>query len=310
MFYIAFEAVLPLCILMAIGYFIRRVGICDQAFFRQLSALCFKVLFPMLVFNSIVMSDINEIFSPELSIFTAVCILVEVVLSISFAKKVETDDRRRGVLAQALFRSNFVLFGLPISYSLFGDEGLAVTAVLIAVIIPLYNILAVLTLEYFSDRKANYKACIKAIVSNPIIIASIVSFIFIGFDLELTPILSEVVSDVASASTTITLISLGGIFEFSKLRPNAKALTIAVIGRLLVVPLIFITVSIFFGFRNAELLTLMVVFASPTATTTYMLAQNSGADSTLASQIIGITSAFSVFSIFLWISTLKMFEFM
>jgi len=98
---------------------------------------------------------------------------------------------------------------------------------------------------------------------------------------------------------------LGGSFSFSAVSGYWKQLVMGVAGRLIVVPLIFMPIAIAMGFRNAELVVLMTLFASPTAVSSFTMAQQMGGDAQLAGQQVVFTSLFSVLTIFLWTFVLK-----
>ncbi len=308
-FNIAFEAVFPLCFLMAIGYVIRRTGFCGKELYQKMNKFCFTIFFPPLIFNTIYQSDFSGGFPVDLILFGLVAIIAGYLISFAVAGKIDKTANRRGVIIQGLYRSNFVLFGMPVAASIFGDEGLAPAAALISIVIPIFNFFAVFALEYYSGRKASVKSIAKALVTNPIIFGSIVGFFFVFTGLKLPEVVEGVVLDISQVTTPFALIILGGLFEFSALKPNLKVISKTVTGRLVIYPLIFMTASVLAGFRDAQLVVLLALFASPVATSSYAMSEHAGADSTLASQFVAVSSAFSIFSMFCWISALRFFDF-
>ncbi|MEF9841359.1 MAG: AEC family transporter, partial [Raoultibacter sp.] len=203
------------------------------------------------------------------------------------------------------FRSNYVLFGLPIAKSLFGEANTGTTAVLIAFIVPLFNVLAVCALEIFRNGTIDLKSVLTGIITNPLILGALAAFFFIATGIRLPIILEQTIGDIANIATPLALIVLGGSFAFSSLKGNGWALASAVGGKLIIVPLIGIVASLALGYRGIELGALMALFASPTAVSSFTMAQQMEADDRLAGQIVVMTSLVSVASIFIWVTILE-----
>ena len=170
---------------------------------------------------------------------------------------------KRQVLIQGIFRSNFIIFGLPVTISLYGEEAGGIAALLIAVIIPIFNIFSVAALEIFSDKgKFNWKKIIKGIVTNPLIIASILALIALLSGIKIPTVLDDVLSDIGGVATPLGLMILGASFAFSAVRDRLREIIIGVAGKLVIIPLIFLPIAIAMGFRGAELVALLALFGS------------------------------------------------
>ncbi|MEG2700195.1 MAG: AEC family transporter, partial [Hungatella sp.] len=213
----------------------------------------------------------------------------------------------RGVMIQGIFRSNYILFGLPMAASLFGASKTGTTAVLIAFVIPLFNLLSVVALEFFRGGKADIKRILIGVITNPLILGALAAFAFLLSGIRLPHLLEQTVRDISKIATPLALIILGGSFTFSRLRPNRKHIVTAVSSRLLLIPLCFVTLSVALGFRGVELGALLAMFASPTAVSSFTMAQQMQADDELAGQIVVVGSLCAVITIFFWISLLSYF---
>lgn len=300
----AFSVVCPLFLMMALGYFLQHVGLFTKEFLRQLNQLCFRVFFPCILFINIYDSDFSTAFRPKLILFALLSVLVLFLVMMALIPKVTPDDRRRGVLVQGIVRSNFVLFGLPIVSTLFGSDHVGTAAVLIAFVVPVFNLVSVVTLETFRGGKFSIRRIVSGVVTNPLIIAALVAFLFVLSGLRLPGVVEHTVRDISKITTPLSLIVLGASFSFSSMWGNRKALAWAVSARLLLIPLFFLSIAIALGFRGVALGALLSMFASPTAVGTFTMAQQVDADSELAGQIVAISSTLSVLTIFLWISAL------
>ena len=154
-FIIALKAVAPMFIIMAIGILLRRNNFMNETEVKKLNKLVFNVFFPCLMFNNIYGAEIGEAFDLKFITFTVIMILVMFFTTMAVIVKIEPSDKSRGAMIQAIYRSNFVLFGLPLSYALGGETAASVTSVLICIVVPVFNFLAVITLETFRGGKTN-----------------------------------------------------------------------------------------------------------------------------------------------------------
>ena len=132
---ISLEIVLPLFLLMALGYVIKLTGMMNETSVKQVNKVIFKIFLPLLVFCNIYNTELAESFNSQLLLYAVAGVLIQFVLSLCLAILLEKDNSRRGVMLQGMFRSNFVLFGIPISTALFGDTAAGLASILIAVII-------------------------------------------------------------------------------------------------------------------------------------------------------------------------------
>lgn len=302
---LSFNVVLPIFLILSLGYIIKKLKMLDDATIQNMNSVNFKVFLPALLFYNVYQTDLNAMFNPKLLIFSAISvILVFLVLCITIPI-IEKDNSKRGVLIQGIFRSNFVIFGIPVTQALFGHDATGVASMLIAVIVPLFNFLAVVSLEMFRGGKLNIKKIIEGILSNPLIIASVVGLLFITFGVTLPTPIEKSISDIAKIATPLAFILLGSTFKFSAFSGYIKQLLIGILGRLIIVPAIVLSFAAYLGFRNIELACLISIFSSPTAVSSYTMAEQMGGDSELAGQIVVFTSGLSVVTVFFWIFILK-----
>ncbi|MEG2356524.1 MAG: AEC family transporter [Clostridia bacterium] len=304
-FSLAFSVVCPLFLMMALGYFLRLIKLFNEAFLRQLNKLCFSVFLPAILFINVYDSDFSSSFQPRLVVFAIACVLAMFAVLMLLVPRFEKSNLRRGVMVQGIFRSNYILFGLPMAASLFGASETGTTAVLIAFVIPLFNLLSVIALEIFHVGKVNIKRILMGVVTNPLILGAMAAFVFLLTGLRLPRVVEQTVRDISKIATPLALIILGGSFTFSRLKPNLKHIVAAVSGRLILIPLCFVSLSVALGFRGVALGALLAMFASPTAVSSFTMAQQLHADDELAGQIVVVGSLCSVVTIFLWVSLLS-----
>lgn len=304
---LSLNVVLPLFITISLGYFLKYLNMFDNNTLDTMNNITFKSFLPVLLFYNIYKTDLHDTFNLKIIIFSVTCVIVLYLLLYLIVPLIEKDNKKRGALLQGLFRSNFVIFGLPITESLFGSEKVGVAALLIAVIVPLFNMLSVLTLETFRGGKLNFKKIFIGIIKNPLIIASCLGVLTLLLKIKIPTAIEKTISDVSKIATPLSLILLGASFKFDNIKKYLKQTTIAVIGKTILIPCIILPICIMFGYRDVELSTLMIIFAAPTAISSFTMAKQMDSDSDLAGQIVVFTSAFCVITVFMWIFILKQF---
>jgi predicted permease len=299
------NVVLPIFLLMCIGTFLRTIKLVDKEFLEKANSFAFSVLLPVLLFNNIYKSDISDAVDMKLIIFGVGILLFIVGILFIIVPLLEKDNRNRGVIIQGLHRSNFVLFGIPLSQNIFGAENLGPVTTLTAIIIPLYNFLAVIILDWYSKDKSNYKETIISILKNPLIIGTVVGIVFSLLNIKLPEFLEKPIDDMAKMATPFALMVLGGDIEFRSIGKNIKYITLITIGKLVIIPAFVVVTALYFGFTGVELGALFSMVAPSVSVTSYTMALQYDCNSELAGQLVFITTLFSPLTIFIFIFALK-----
>lgn len=302
---VSFNAIAPLFLLIIIGFFIRQKGLLRSDALPQLNSLAFTAFLPALLFSNLYSTDVASAFSPRLLGYALFAALAMYGLAVIAVCLLEKDNKNRGAMIQAIFRSNFVLLGLPIVQTLFEGQDLGVTSVVVAVIVPVFNVLAVVTLEVFRGGHVKWGKVLLGIIKNPLIIASLLGFGCMLLGVTLPDFLYTAVQDLSKAATPVSLVVLGASIQLSRFAGNLRNLIICVLGRLVAAPLVFVTGGALLGFRGLELATLLVMLAAPTAVSSFTMAQQMDSNGELAAEAVVMTSALSCVTLFLWIFAFK-----
>ena len=302
---VAISAVVPIFVLMSIGAVIKWRRWLNEEELAHMNRMVFRVFFCCMMFHSLYTADLSTSIRPRLMLFGVFGVLTVFTLAMLLVPKVEPQDRRRGVIVQALFRSNFVLMGVPIVANIFGDQNISVATAMIAVIVPLYNVLGVFALESFRGGKFQLMPILIGVMKNPMIIGAIAGALCVVLGIKIPPPVLKPIGQISAATTPVALLILGASFKLGATHEHRKQLIACVLGRLLVVPAIMLSTAIALGFRDIELVTLIAVFGTPCAVVSYAMAQQLGGDDKLAGSCVVFTSALSCFTIFCWILILK-----
>ncbi len=303
--YLSFSVVFPLMCLMALGYSISLLKMHSHDFFNQVSALSFEIFLPALLFINIYRTDFDYTRSLSLVAFAITTILVFFALLLFVVPKLVPKAKNCSAIIQGSFRANLAVFGISIVSSLYGSEALADLSILIAFIIPLFNVISIVALQFYSEKKSNLLSNVKTMCKNPLILASLLGFVCSGFNIHLPMVIEKTISDLASVVTPLALLALGGTFKFREIKQYTKELSIAVVAKLLLLPALFIPLAVLLGFEKIEILALLAMYASPTAVSSHPMAQSMGANADLAGEIVVLTSVFSIFSIFFLVALLQ-----
>ena len=307
-FLLALNVVLPIFFIMTLGFLLKKIKMVDEHSLNIMNKLVFRVFMSTLLFLNVYnIGDLSALSMDNLKLLGYAFIIILVVLFIAwliYMPKVK-DKRKLSVLIQGVYRGNFVLFGLAIVDSIYGKEGLATVSLLTIVVIPTFNVLAVIILEYYSGREISKLKLLKQVFKNPLIIATLLGISFIVLKVNLPKPVYNTLSDLSKIATPLAFIVLGAELQFGNMLKNIKYLISANILRLVGNPLITIGVGKLIGFQGIELVALLSMSACPTAVASYTMAKEMNADGDLAGEIVATTSMLSIFTIFCWVLILK-----
>lgn len=300
-FLVAVNAVMPFLIYISFGYGVRNSGLVDEAFMNTLNKLIFRAFFPILMFNNLYKIKSGFTFNGRM-VAVAVCsvLFLELVLVLLVPKLVK-ENPRRGVIIQAIYRSNFVLFAIPLTTTLFGEEGAVLASMMVAVIIPVYNVTAVIILELFHGGKVKSGVLVKNVCTNPLIMGAAAGLVFFLLKIRLPGSVNETITQFANLTTPLALFVLGGTLHFSAIKGNLKYIVPSMLVKLVILPIAITLLATWMGFTNLERFVLFTMYATPVATASYSMAQNMGGDGELAGQFVVLSTAASVITIFLWV---------
>lgn len=302
---LSFNVVLPLCLCIALGYFLYRINMIEEATQKSMNKLVFRVFLPIYVFNSIYTTDVAKVFDLRLVLLTVLGIVGIFAVLMVLIPRIEKDNAKRGVMVQAIFRSNYVLFGVPIAASLCGEANIGPTSLLVGFVVPIFNVLAVVCLETFRGGKPDYKKMLRGIATNPLIIGSVLGIVLNLFNVPLPTGVHKSVTDLGKIATPLSLVVLGAGFRFNAIRGYMRQIAICLTGKLILSPLITVAIGVLLGLRNEMLVPVLAVFGSPIAVSSYTMAEQMEGDGRLAASLVVLTSVCSIVTMFLFIFALK-----
>lgn len=287
----------------------RKLGWMDEVFATKMNKFVFLVPLPVLLFEQLATVDFSEVWDIKFIIFcfvvTAISITISTLISLLWK-----DRSIKGEFIQATYRSSAALLGIAFIQNIYGTAGMAPLMIIGSV--PLYNIMAVVVLSVFkpgnnSFDKALVKKTLKGIATNPIIIGIVAGFVWSALKLPMPTILHKVVSNVGTTATPMGLMSMGATFELRKATSKMKPTIVAVFMKLVGFCAVFLPVAAVLGFRNEELIAILVMLGSATTVSSFVMARNMGHEGTLSSGVIMMTTLLSAFTLTMWLDVLRSF---
>lgn len=307
-FVVAVNAVVPFLVYITFGYLVRAMGLVEEHFMNRLNHMVFRAFFPILMFYNLYNREAGTTTDGKLIVVSVCSILLLVLLLFLTVPRLVKENARRGVIIQGIYRSNFVLFAIPLTESIFGAEGTALATVMVTIVVPLYNVLAVIVLEYYRGGKVKISELLKKVLTNPLIMGAIVGLAAIALNVKLPGCLEKPVAQFANMTTPLALFVLGGTLRFSSLRANLRYIVPCLVTKLVVIPFFIMGMTVLLDFGPLERFVMLTMFATPVAASSYPMAQSMGGDGSLAGELVVTSTAVSVVTIFLWVFFLKQFS--
>ncbi|MDR9828219.1 AEC family transporter [Vibrio sp. FNV 38] len=301
----------PICLMLFLGVFLKRIGMIHDAFIESASKLVFQITLPTMLFLSIVNGNFDLASSGKLILFGLFINTVVFIASIFLTKLVLPNHPDHGVIVQGGFRANTAIIALAYMAKLYGDEGIAIAALYVATTTILYNIQAVFILTPKGSGKGGLATVwdmFKNITKNPLIIGIMCGVAAKIMQLPIPKMVMDTGGYFANMTLPLALLCTGGSLNLSALKHDQKPTVFATTIKLIIAPIIVTSVAYLFGYRDIELGLLFMMSAAPTAAASYVMARSMGGNSTLAANVIALTTVASIFTCTLGIFILTNLE--
>ncbi len=308
----ALQAMAPLLLLGALGYMLKQKGKMNNTFIDSLNRFVFTIALPVLIFTTISGVESFALLKWDVVAFAVAMITLIILVGYAVLIPMPLEERQKPVLHQAFHRGNFVLIGIPLAMRLGGENALQTIVIFNAFMLPITNAVSILTFQLWGENKRFSASDIKRLVTgtilNPIMLATLLGLLAFASGpvfstvMDTLPMIQETLDMLASTATPLALIAIGGQFTLQRVKTFRRALTIGLIGRIVVVPT--------FVFTTAYLLSdwidfthtwssMIAIFASPVAVASVAVAKGMDSDDELASQVVIFSTLSSIFSLFI-----------
>ena len=304
---LSFNVVAPLIIYMLVGALLRKTGAMNEGAMRSANNIIYYVTLPLMCYRAVAASDLAAMLETPYRLYLAAGSIIIYALTAWIVPRVCKDDRRRGVLILGVFRSNDAIFGLAVAAALLGENNLGMMSIGISLCVPLYSLFSVIAMERYRGERVKVGKVLLRIVTNPIILGCVAGFIVNLLNITLPTVLQKPIDGLASITSPLAFVILGGTISFAAVKKNRAAITAISLLRLLIIPIIIVGTFLLLGFRGEYIVVVLIIFGAPVAMVTYTMALSMQADDELAGTLVAVTSVLSIITMFLFIFLLKQF---
>ena len=300
LFLSSLNVVFPLFIMMAAGWFIKRIKLISDSGLDELNRINVRLFLPVMLFSNICEGSLLDGASPAFLLFaTAAAVILFVICMLLVPLFIPNKDRCAAFVL-GIYRPNTAIYGLPLAQSILGNsEQISNVLMMVAIYILITNFFAVMAVEIFKGEKLRPVALIWRSIKNPIIYGLLLGTAVQFLPFSLPQIIMSPVKSIAAVATPIAFVALGATFTLEACKRNMSAVSGASLLKLVITPLIALPIGIFaFGFRDQTLVAMLCSFATPTAVSTLPIIKDAGGDDALMGEIIVVTTGLSIVSIF------------
>lgn len=301
------NATLPVFLLMVLGMVFRKLNIISEQFAIEMNKFVFLIPLPVMVFKDLATVDFKEAWNGKFVFFCFVVTLISILIAILLSYLMK-DKKTQGEFIQVSYRSSAAILGIALINNIYGDSVMGPLMIIGSV--PLYNMMAVVVLSLFSEESnlkdiELWKKTLKGIITNPIIIGIVVGILWSLLNLPYPSIMEKSVSYISNLATPMGLLSMGATFNLKKAQGALKESLVASFMKLLGYAMIFLPFAVSFGFREDQLIAILIMLGSASTVSCYTMARNMGHEGILTSNTVMITTLLSGFTITLWIFILR-----
>ena len=301
------NATLPIFLLIILGKVLKTTKIINDEFTKTADRYVFRIALPALLFSDLTENNVGSAFDGKYVLFCFSVTIFSIAVLWGLTEKFMKNEEQKGAFIQGSYRSSAAILGLAFINNMYDSVGMAP---LMIIGVPLYNIFAVIILTLKGDnggKKPNMKETFINVMKNPILLSILIALPFALLNLHFPSFVNKAIGSVANTATPLALISIGASFEGKKALKKMKPTLLASFIKLILLAGLFLPLAVFFGYRNQELMALLVMLGSPTTVSSYIMAKNTGNDGILTSSIIVLTTLLSSLTLTLWIFVLKSF---
>ncbi len=338
------NATMPIFLLMLLGVFFRKTGFMNESFTSQLNRFVFRIALPVLLFEDLAEQDFAAAWDGGFVLFCFCVTCISIALVSLISRAAVRRRAERGEFIQAAYRSSAALLGIAFIHNIYGEESSAMGPLMILGSVPLYNIAAVTVLvmtaegaaepENAKERKETGRLSdaqtgdgsisaegrktgkgrdsrrlllrtVKNVITNPLILGILIGFVWSLLGIPQPQIMKSVVSSVGALATPLGLMAMGASFDLNKAKKSAGPALLAAFIKLFGLAALFLPVAVKLGFRNEQLIAILVMLGSSTTVSSFVMARNMGHEGTLTASAVMLTTLGAAFSLTFWLYVLK-----
>lgn len=310
-FIFSLNATVPVFLMILLGYFLQRIGFLNAPFNKTANEYVFRCALPISLFRSIAGMDFYSDFDPKFCLF---CFAVTTVMFFGVwgaSWLLLKDKGQIGAFAQASVRSSAAILGVTIAVNIYGSSGMVPMMIMSSV--PFFNVYSVLILSFSPQVDENghlipaskgggavKKACLN-VIKNPLILGILAGLPFSLLRLQVPTMIDSALASVGGTASPIALIVVGASFSGGEALTRWKPAVVSSLIKLVLLPALFLPLAVWLGFRQSELIAILIMAGSPTTVASYVMAKNMGGDGVLTANVVLLSTLLSSVTITGWL---------
>lgn len=306
-FIFSINVTIPIFIIILLGYILKRIGFLNDEFVRVINKYVFVVALPVMLFKDIAKTDVREDMNIKFFMFCLIVTISMFMIVWLIAALFLKDKSMLGAFAQGGARGSAAILGVAFVENICGEIGM--TPLMIVAAVPFFNILSVVILVFSSNEGSRdygkiKNACIN-IAKNPIIIGILLGLAASLIRIDIPVIPERALNYIAQTATPMALLAVGAGFDTKQALARIKPAIAASFIKLIGLPAAFLPIAYYIKFAPSEMVAILIMLASPTTVSCYVMAKNMHNDDILTSNIIVLTTLFSSITLTFWIYILR-----
>jgi len=295
------ETIAPIFLIIVFGYAIRIKGFLPEQFVSDANRFVFLFPLPVMIFSGIVKSNMSDV-SP-LHISSVVLPTIAMAgIALLIGSMLKLKKGALGSFVQTAFHGNVSYIGLAVLFYAMGEEGLKKGSILIGILILVNNALAIGILSWTSGQHRNVSKALLSIARTPVIVATFLGVASLFLGIKLPAVILKSMGILANVALPMALVVIGASITLGTIRHSFKLSTVITLLKLLLLPGLSVLFCWFFSIPYRDGLPGIILLATPTATTSYIMARELDGDRDLASGAITLSTLVSPITYVLWAS--------
>ena len=288
---------LPLFVLLGLGYILARKGMFSDDYVARSTNLVYYVMLPAKMFLETANTDLETAFGGKYMAVTVVGVMVQFVIAWVLSNVLCKDKSKQSAFAHASFRGNFAYLGVALLQNIYNTSTVVSAAVIMAVVLPLYNIQGVILMTIKEgDGGIHVGRICKSILKNPVIISILAALPFAYFQIELPYVATKSLGYLQTATSTMALLTVGASIKLDAIQHDLKLLLKAAGVKLVVMPALWMGLAFFAGLTPEQTVALTIMSSMPAAVNVYIVTDKLGGDGQTASGAVVVTHLVSLFT--------------
>ena len=317
---VSFNIIAPFMLYMLLGALFKKLGLVGEDTIKGMNKLVSMVFLPVFNFMNFLKADLSAIAHGGFIFYILAAHLVLLLCMILLVRILKFEPATAGTIVLCCFISNSMVMGLAVAAQMF-EAGQYIEVILAgASTLPFYNGVMVPIIQTYGEKqrlldegrggenariKIDLPALLKRVFTNPLVIAVLAGLLFQLIGIHLPTFANTFISGLSNLVTPLIFICLGFEFKLGNVKEDRKPLLLILLIKLVISPLVFMALPVYWGYTGSKLLACLVAFGAPCGVTTVPLLRACGCNSRLAGEALALASALSIITMFLWIFGFK-----